>query len=157
MIKHYISSGKPVIGIRTASHAFALREDVPGSLSVWPEFDEEILGGNYQDHYGQLAEGCAVSIVPGMEQHPLLKGVDPEGFISLSSLYKNRPLRSNNAQVLLLGTIPGQAPEPVLWLNKNKYGHSIYNSLGHVEDWENENFHNIMMNSVDFFLDSDYK
>ena len=157
MIKHYVSSGKPVIGIRTASHAFALREDVPGSLSVWPEFDEKILGGNYQDHYGQLAEGCAVSIVPGMEQHPLLKGVDPEGFTSLSSLYKNRPLRSDNTQVLLLGTIPGQAPEPVYWMNKNKYGNSIYNSLGHVEDWENENFLNIMMNSVDYFLDAENK
>ncbi len=157
LIKQFVTGGKPVIGIRTASHAFALREDVPRSLSVWPEFDEEILGGNYQDHYGHVDGGCAISIVPGMEQHPLLKGVDPGGFTSLSSLYKNRPLRSGKAQVLLLGTIPGQAPEPVLWLNKNKYGYSISNSLGHVEDWENENFQKIMMNSVDFFLDAEYR
>jgi type 1 glutamine amidotransferase len=153
MIKHYVTSGKPVLGIRTASHAFALREHVSGSMSVWPEFDEEILGGNYQDHYGHTDDGCAVSIVPGMEQHPLLRGVDSQGFTTLSTLYKNKPLRSGNAQVLLLGTIPGQESEPVLWSNKNKYGIAIYNSLGHVKDWENENFRNIMFNSVDYLLD----
>jgi hypothetical protein len=167
MIKHYVSSGKPLIGIRTASHAFAARENIPREsgdvatvsgknsefLSVWPEFDQEILGGNYHGHYGSLKEGCEVSIVPGMGNHPLLKGIDPEGFTSLCTLYKNRPLSSANAQVLLLGTIPGQPPEPVLWTNKNKYGNVICTALGHWEDWEIESFKNLMINSVDYFLD----
>lgn len=167
MIKHYVSSGKPLIGIRTASHAFAARENIPREsgdaatfsgknsefLSVWPEFDQEILGGNYHGHYGSLKEGSEVSIVPGMENHPLLKGVDPEGFNSRCTLYKNRPLSSVNAQVLLVGTIPGQPSEPVLWMNKNKYGNVIYTALGHWEDWKIESFKNIMVNSVDYFLD----
>ncbi|MCK4853865.1 MAG: isochorismatase family protein [Bacteroidales bacterium] len=167
MIKNFVTSGKPVLGIRTASHAFAAKENITRKnggivsdtgktsefLSVWPEFDEEILGGNYHGHYGHLDEGCDVSIVPGMEKHPLLKGVDPEGFISLCTLYKNRPLRSGNAQVLLVGTIPGQPSEPVFWVNKNKYGNVIYTALGHWDDWKIESFKNIMINSVDYFLD----
>jgi len=152
LIRDYVTGGKPVIGIRTASHAFDVRDDTSALLADWPEFDEEVLGGNYQGHYGRIEEGAKVSIVPGMENHPLLKGVDPEGFISLSSLYRNRPLRSAQTQVLLLGTIPGQLPEPVLWLNTNNYGKVISNALGHPEDWANENFQNIMKNSIDYFL-----
>jgi len=108
LIQSYVYSGKPVLGIRTASHAFDTRGKIPNHqegnpsannkksayLTSWPEFDEEILGGNYTGHYGQLKQGTRVSIVPGMQNHPLLKGVDPEGFMSPSTLYKNNPLRS---------------------------------------------------------------
>ena len=93
-----------------------------------------------------------MSIVPGMANHPLLKGVSAEGFTSPNWLYQNSPLRSPNAQVLLLGTIPGQPSEPVFWTNKNKYGNVIYTSLGHWDDWEIESFKNAMLNSVDYLL-----
>lgn len=166
LIKNYISSGKPVLGIRTASHAFDTKGNVPREgggivaatgkvsefLSSWPEFDEDILGGNYAGHYGHLKEGTVVSIVPGMTNHPLLKGFNPDGYTSPNWLYKNRPLRSANAQVLLIGTIPGQAPEPVLWINENKFGKVVYTSLGHWDDWESSSFKNTMLNSVDYLL-----
>lgn len=166
-IKNYVTSGKPLIGIRTASHAFDPKGNVPRDgggivaakgkvadyLSNWTEFDEEILGGNYQGHHGHLKEGTVVSVVPGMENHPLLKGVSPNDFTSANWLYINRPLRSNNAQVLLAGKIPGKPAEPVFWINKNKYGKAIYTSLGHWDDWEIESFKNAMLNSVDYLLD----
>jgi nicotinamidase-related amidase len=166
MIRDYVTSGKPVLGIRTANHAFVARGNIPREegvsgaspgdtsafLSVWPEFDGEILGGNYHGLYGYVEDGCAISVVPGMEQHPLLKGVDPEGFSSQITLYKTRPLRSERAQVLLTGSIPGQPPEPVLWTNRNQYGVAIYTVLGHPDDWENESFHNIMLNAVDYLI-----
>src|SRR5688572_9295747 len=41
-IKKYSNSGKPIIGLRTASHAF----------QNWKEWDREVLGGNYQGHRG---------------------------------------------------------------------------------------------------------
>ena len=167
LVQKYVKSGKPVMGIRTASHSFdtkgnvaregggivAAKGNVSDFLSSWPEFDEEILGGNYNGHYGHLKEGTKVSIVAGMENHPLLQGVSPEVFVSPNWLYKNRPLRSAKAQVLLLGTIPGQPSEPVLWLNENKYGKVIYTSLGHWEDWKIESFKKAMLNSVAYLLD----
>lgn len=166
LIKDYITSGKPVIGIRTASHAFDPKGNVPREgggivaatgktdefLANWTEFDEEVLGGNYQGHHGHLEQGTMVSIVPGMVGHPLLKGVSPEGFTSPNWLYKNSPLRSPYTQVLLLGSIPGQPAEPVLWTNTNKYGPAIYTSLGHWDDWEIESFRKIMFNSIDYLL-----
>jgi len=152
LIQSYVYGGRPVLGIRTASHSFDTKGDIPRVLTSWPEFDKEILGGNYTGHYGQLKEGVKVSIVPGMQNSPLLKGVDPGGFLSSSSLYKNTPLQSDKVQVLLLGTIHDKPSEPILWMNENQYGKTIYTSLGHWDDWKIESFRKVMFNAVDYLL-----
>ena len=164
LTQNYVYSGKPVLGIRTASHAFDTRRKIVNNkesdtfddgdkyLASWPEFDKDILGGNYTGHYGHLKQGTTVSIVPGMQDHPLLQGVDPEGFISYSTLYKNNPLRSDNAQVILTGKIPDHPSEPLLWINQNQYGKAIYTSLGHWDDWKIESFKKIILNSIDYLL-----
>src|SRR5690606_25151101 len=105
----------------------------------------------YQGHYGHLDEPTKIGIVPGMEGHPILNGVPAAGFDSPNWLYQNRPLRSVNAQVLLTGTIPGERPEPVLWFNKPATDNKvIYTSLGHWDDWQNQAFHRLMVNSVNY-------
>jgi type 1 glutamine amidotransferase len=170
LIKEYVNSGKPVLGIRTASHAFAASQTVPRTggnvvaaagqvselLAQWPEFDKDILGGNYKGHYGLMKEGIVFSVVPGMENHPLFKGVSTEDFIgpvvTSYTLYENRPLRSENIQVLLLGAIPEKPVEPVLWINNRGNGKVIYTSMGHWDDWKIEKFRRIMFNAVDFLL-----
>lgn len=169
-IKTYMNSGKPLLAIRTSSHAFDAKGNVSRSgggvvaanvpvsdqLAQWPEFDKEVLGGNYQGHYGHLQQGTAIGIIPGMEGHPLLKGVDSV-FSSPSWLYINRPLRSNNIQVLLYGTIPNEPAQPVLWINKREKGTVVYTSLGHWDDWKIPSFKNIMLNSVDMLLSNTLK
>ncbi|MDR1780793.1 MAG: ThuA domain-containing protein, partial [Tannerella sp.] len=159
-IKAYVSSGRPVIGIRTASHSFDAKGNVPRSgggivaateqtdelLAQWPDFDRDVLGGNYQGHYGHLQTGTDVKLTPGMENHPILKGVTP--YNSPNWLYQNRPLRTTKAQVLLLGSNPGVNDEPVAWLNGNVF----YTSLGHWNDWKSESFRNLMFNAVDYLL-----
>ena len=157
IIRDYVASGRPVLGIRTASHAFDANRDVPraetagentqGYLAQWKEFDRDVLGGNYQGHYGHLNTGTDVFVVPGMEGHPLLKGVELK-FNSPNWLYKNRPLRSGKVQVLLLGSNPGVPDEPVMWVNNNV----IYTSLGHWDDWKIESFRNMMFNAVEYLL-----
>ena len=156
MIKDYVASGRPILGIRTASHALDANADIPRDdsgefLSQWKEFDKEVLGGNYQGHYGRLSTGTDVFIVPGMESHPLLKGVEPT-FNSPSWLYKNRPLHSGNIQVLLLGSNPDTPDEPVLWINNNNV---VYTSLGHWDDWKIESFRNLMFNAVVYLLNNE--
>ena len=166
LIKDYMNSGKPLLAIRTSSHAFDAKGNVSRSgggvvaanvpvsdqLAQWPEFDKEVLGGNYQGHYGHIQQGTNIAIVPGMEGHPLLKGVPLEGFTSPSWLYINRPLRSENMQVLLSGSIPGEPIQPVLWINNREKGKVIYTSLGHWDDWKIPSFKNILLNAVDILL-----
>jgi type 1 glutamine amidotransferase len=167
MIRDYVGRGKPVLGIRTASHAFDAGKEVPFSesglpdppgdhhqiLSQWPDFDRQILGGHYQGHYRSVQEGHQVAIVPGMEQHPILKGFPEAGYYSPSWLYKNRPLQSGRASVLLVGTIPGKAPEPVLWTNDTGSNTVVYASMGHWDDWKIEAYRKLMTNSVLYLLD----
>lgn len=171
LLRDYVNRGKPVLGIRTASHAFDAKKNVPREgggvvaattqapemLAQWPEFDKEVLGGNYQGHYGNMKEGIVFSVAPGMESHPILKGISPDGFTGpvapSESLYKNRPLQSANSQVLLLGNIPNEPTEPVLWVNNLEKGKVIYTSMGHWEHFKMDEFHKLMVNSVRYLLD----
>ena len=41
-VKKYVKSGKPIVGIRTASHGF----------QNWLEMDKEVFGGDYKGHFG---------------------------------------------------------------------------------------------------------
>jgi len=148
-VKDYVVSGKALVGIRTASHAFSVRENLADHLVTWDSFDQEIWGGNYSNHYGNT--GTTVSLVPGMENHPLLKGVDRDGFPSAGSLYQVRPL-APNTQVLLLGTLSGVPQEPVLWIHHRENGNVVYTSLGHQDDWDNPSFRQVMRNVVEMML-----
>src|SRR6202011_1130214 len=42
VVQAYCKAGKPIVALRTASHAF----------QNWLELDREVLGGNYKGHYG---------------------------------------------------------------------------------------------------------
>jgi nicotinamidase-related amidase/type 1 glutamine amidotransferase len=148
-IRKFIESGKPVVGIRTASHAFSLRADMPpvaGSDS-WPTFDPDVLGGHYTGHHG---EGLAVAVsrAENAAGNPILNGVDLSQLVGRGSLYKSAPL-ADSATPLLIGRIPQQAPEPIAWTNTNKYGGRVfYTSLGHLGDFEQESFNRLLVNAV---------
>ena len=145
-VKNYVESGRPLVGIRTASHAFSLRERKPDNLVTWDAFDNDVFGGNYTNHLGRDSGATQVGIVPGMEGHPILEGLNPAGFSSPSLLYNCRPLHSPTAQVLLTGAATGEPPEPVLWINHLPKGKVIYTSLGHWDDWEIPDFKRLLLN-----------
>ncbi len=157
LLKNYIGRGSPVLGIRTASHAFSplvpkgQGDDFLSGLVQWTEFDEEILGGNYKGHFSNQTI-TVITVVPGMESHPLLKDVSVDNFTSSDGIYRNQSLRSDKAQVLLFGTITGQPSQPLLWTNNTGKNNVIYTSMGSVHDWQNENFRQIMRNSVNYLM-----
>ena len=134
----YFESGKPVIGLRTASHAF----------QTWLVFDKQVLGGNYGNHYGKdLTPKVAVD--PAAKEHPILRGV-PETFASAGSLYRNMPLQTNTT-VLLTGSIPDHT-EPVAWTHDYKGACVFYTSLGHEKDFEDEAFRRLLVNAIHWAL-----
>jgi nicotinamidase-related amidase/type 1 glutamine amidotransferase len=150
-LRDYLNRGKPLIGLRTASHAFDSRGSAPKEgRDEWPKFDPEVLGGNYHNHY---AAGPKVTITPapGVKDHPILKGVALP-FLTDGSLYKASPL-TDNTQLLLVGTIPDQAPEPVAWTHRYKDARVFYTSLGHPDDFANPSFHTLLINAVFWAMD----
>src|SRR5688500_12638645 len=137
-IKKYLEAGKPLVALRTSSHAF----------ENWKEFDKEVLGGNYQGHHGNKLK-TTVTVQKEAEGDPLLKGV--KGFISEGSLYKTTPLRMR-AKVLLAGTVEGHPPEPVAWTHEYKGARVFYTSLGHPDDFKEESFRQLVRNGMEWAM-----
>lgn len=132
-IKKYCESGRPIVGVRTASHAF----------QNWLEFDTRVLGGNYKNHYGK-GPPTKVTLVEKAKEHPILKGV--KEFESPCSLYKNSD-QATDVEVLMTGT-NGSGTEPLTWTRDYKGGRMFYTSLGGVEDFANENFKVMLANAL---------
>ena len=132
-VKRYVKSGKPIVGIRTASHGF----------QKWLEMDKEVLGGDYKGHFGQNIE-CKVTIEPKAKDHPVLKGVG--AFKTTGGLYKN-PNVAPDVTVLLRGTIP-EGSEPVAWVREKDGRRVFYTSLGHPDDFKDANFTRLLVNAL---------
>ncbi|MBN1817048.1 MAG: ThuA domain-containing protein [Sedimentisphaerales bacterium] len=153
ILRDHLDMGKPLIGIRTASHAFDARAQVPDPdnkdlfLAQWPEFDKDVLGGNYNGHYGNTQEGTRISIAESASTSPILKSLSPNGFVSEGTLYRSGPL-AEKAVVLLTGRIVGQEPEPVVWIHRYKQANIFSTSLGHWNDWQIPDFQQLMVNAV---------
>src|SRR5262249_39126897 len=73
-VRKFVAAGKPVIGIRTASHAFAPSgsKKVPEGHDAWTSFDADVLGGNYHGHHREGPK-VAVTLAPEASAHPILK------------------------------------------------------------------------------------
>lgn len=147
LIRDHVKSGKPVIGIRTASHAFSLRNQKPeAGFSDWPEFDAEVFGGNYHGHHGNALKSH-VTVAAGKD-HPILAGIPKSATIQGGSLYQTSPL-AEGTTILTTGTVEGAAAEPVTWTyTRADGGRSFYSSMGHVQDFRNRDFRQLLYQGI---------
>lgn len=152
-LRAHLEQGKPLVGIRTASHGFAVRGEerdtlVGRGLVEWPEFDAEVLGGNYRGHHG-VGPVTTLAVAEGATGHPVLTGLDTTEWKGHASLYRSGPLRPG-CHPLLVGSIPGQPAEPVAWTRA--YGpraaRVFYTSFGHVEDFADPAFRRLLLNGM---------
>jgi len=149
-LRDYLAGGKPLIALRTASHAFDARGKGPKGHFEWPAFDPEVLGGNYHGHYGR-GPTTTVTVADGAQEHPILAGLRVP-FTSIASLYQASPL-AGSTQAMLIGTIPDKEPEPVAWTNKYRKSRVFYTSLGGVDDFKNPQFRRMLVNAVFWAMD----
>ena len=133
VLRAYWEAGKPVIGIRTASHAFQKEDNAV--------FDRQVLGGNYTGHFGN--DPVPVHNVEAEQAHPVLAGV---GEIVSRKLYKAGDL-ADTATCLQKGTVKGQV-HAVTWVNTYKGGRQFYTSLGVPEDFQNPAFQRLLLNAI---------
>ena len=156
-IRAHLDAGKPLLGIRTANHAFIPKpnEVVDPSLVPWPEFTDEVLGA---PNTGYETKGLpyTVRIAPGAENSPLLVGVNPANILGSQSLYKVLPLAAD-VTPLLIGTAKTDTspPMPVAWTRT--YGSNkariFYTSLGAPEDMRIADVRRLLVNAVKWTLE----
>ena len=161
-LKAHVAAGKPLVGIRTASHAFEVRDEakkkelLAQGLADWTTFDAEVLGGHYANHH-EVGPKTAVTIAEKGTNHPILLGIKAEELVGSGSLYLTRPL-AKSAVPLLIGTVPGHEPEPIAWTNLagSKQARVFYTSLGHPTDFENPQFRKLLLSGIFWTLEPDY-
>lgn len=153
-LREHVAAGKPIVGIRTASHAWAVRneKDIDAvekqGLSAWQDFDPAVFGGHYTGHHG-AGQKTTISLPDGNGSHLILRGVALENFVGNGSLYKVSPLATSTTPILL-GTIQNAPIEPIAWTNVagEKKARVFYTSLGHAEDFENPAFRKLLQNGL---------
>ena len=149
-IKEYISKGKPVVGIRTAHHAFALNNyKKEAGHEEWPSFAADILGCENKG-YGPVDAGYTVSIIPEAAGHPVLKNIRLSQWRSKGSIY-HVSLLDKEANVLLQGKIDGKT-EPVAWTRVAGKNKVFYTSLGYPDDFETAQFRTLLVDGIRWVL-----
>ena len=154
LIRNWVGLGKPMIGIRTASHAFSLRgKQTLAGTQQWPEFDSQVWGGSYTNHYGNDLK-ATLSLVETATAHPVMQAIgNPFTLTSGGSLYKTAPLAAST-YALMMGRIDDQPAEPVTWTNvRADGGRSFYTSLGHVDDFSQPQFEALLAAGVHWACD----
>ncbi|MBL9130208.1 MAG: ThuA domain-containing protein [Verrucomicrobiaceae bacterium] len=155
-IRAHLAAGKPLLGIRTANHAFIPKpkEVVAPGLAPWPEFTDEVLGA---PNTGYETKGLpyTVSIAPGAENSPLLAGVNAANIRGAQSLYKVLPLAAD-VTPLLIGTAKTDTspPMPVAWTRffGPRKARIFYTSLGAPEDMEIADVRRLLVNGLTWAL-----
>lgn len=148
-IKQYIKKGKPVIGIRTANHAFTVREKVEDGFEDWPAFVAEVLGCENRG-YGPVEPGTDVAVVSTATNHPILKDV-PQAWHSKGNVYRVAPLLDQKANVLLTGKV-NDITEPIAWTRTAGKSKVFYTSLGYPADFETPEFIKLIVNAIKWSL-----
>jgi len=133
--KRYCLAGRPIVGVRTASHA----------IQTWLDLDREVFGGNYKGHYGSGARQT-IAVHPDAKAHPVLEGV--QDFESEYSLYKTGPLAADATLLMTAATPKAAAPEPAAWVREYKGARVFYTSLGGPADFENPSFRQLLVNAL---------
>lgn len=149
ILRQYIADGKPLVALRTTSHAFSLRDAEPvDGLSQWPEFDHAVLGGNYHGHHPNES-ATFVRAIEAAAGHRILAGVPTTDFRVFGSLYKTGPLAPTAAPLMLGHTEGSDDLEPVAWTHQRPNGGRIfYTSLSHPKDFEISAFQKLLRNAT---------
>lgn len=147
LVREFIQSGKPVIGLRTANHAFSLRnEAVPAGYADWPTFDADVFGGNYHGSYPDALRST-VSIAPTDKTPAIVKGVQEAPFVQGGHMYQVAPL-AEKTTLLLTGKVDEHPDEPVAWtFPRADGGRSCYIALGHPDDFSQPLFRRVLFNA----------
>jgi len=161
-IDAYLRSGRPVVGLRTATHAFNLPEGSPFHHYSWnqqggrmPEgFGRQVLGETWIAHHGRHgSESTRGLVASGAGGHPILRGIADGDVWGPTDVYAVRMPLPGDAQVLLLGQVlagmsPGSPPVagpqndppmPLAWIKSYSVdggptGRVFTTTLGAAED-----------------------
>jgi len=165
----YTNSGKPIVGFRTSTHAFFYRKNKDSPYAKYSFRDKKFEGGygrqvfgeTWINHYGHhQKESTRGLIVKGMENHPIVRGIDD--IWGESDVYGLTTLEGDCKPLImgqvLLGMNPTDKPNPdkelvpVAWTKtytgeKGKTARVFTTTMGHSFDFLNEGVRRLAVNA----------
>ena len=159
-ITKYVDAGKPVVGLRTSTHAFLYPEGSP-HVALNDGFGRDVFGQKWITHHGNKSS-TSVTVNQAQAGHPILRGVTP--FPARSWLYHVLPL-NGPATILLEGdSINSQQTakaeqypphQPVAWTREHNGARVFFTTLGHPADFSQESMRRLVVNGILWALGKD--
>lgn len=170
-IMDYTNSGKPIIALRTATHAFSYKAGSTSPYAKWSwanrekgfegGYGRQVLGETWISHYGDHQKESTLAYpAEGMADCPILKGVDkvwgPSDVYGLTTLFGDcKPILLGQP---LVGMNPDDKPNtekkplPVAWTKtytgeSGKAAKIFTTTMGHAGDLKDENFRRLLVNA----------
>lgn len=175
----YVDRGRPVVGLRTSSHAFKIK---PGKTyshydfrSKDPNykngFGEQVLGNTWVGHYGKNhVQGTRIELIPEQKDNPILTGVKDNAFChaggyeatvgeSFTVLTNSQPLVSMERDA---APDPEKKPMASTWTREytaktGTKGRVFHSTQGASEDILDEDYRRLIINGVFWTLGDEAK
>jgi len=164
----YLKRGGPIVGLRTATHAFKIPEHSPFAKysNGYPGeeykdgFGRQVLGEKWAGHYGgNHRQSTRLDVVPGKAGHPILRGVK-DMWVQCGGYFAD-PLEPSEVLAMaqpLMGMEPDSEPDPsrkpvpAAWTRSypgesGKSGRVFTTTYGASNDIENEGFRRMLVNA----------
>ena len=171
-IVDFVNSGKPILGLRTATHSFAFDRNKESPYAKydwrskeWPGgFGQQVLGDTWVSHHGNHGKESTRGVINhDFKEHPLFKGVDdiwgPTDVYGIVHL-------PENAKVLVYGQVlDGMNPNgkpvegtknnpmmPLVWIRNytsesGKTSRIFCTTMGAATDLESEGLRRLLVNA----------
>lgn len=109
----YVDAGKPIIGLRTATHAFRIAPEKKFAAYSWNNqgpweggFGRQVLGETWISHHGAHGKQATRGIlVKEQAQHPILRGLADGDIFGTSDVYGVRTPLPGDSVPLVLGQV----------------------------------------------------
>jgi type 1 glutamine amidotransferase len=168
----YVKAGKPIIGLRTSTHAFSYERNKqsPYSRFDWRNkeweggFGQQVLGETWVSHHGDHGKESTRGVIsPDQKDHPILKGVTdiwgPTDVYTVSHLDKDAAVLVRGQ--VLSGMKPTDGPVegaknnpmmPLVWLRQfrgaeGKANRVLTTTMGAAVDLQNEGLRRLLVNA----------
>lgn len=173
-ILEFAKSGKPVVGFRTATHAFRYPDEDLEHASLNRDWPRELFGQRWITHHGHFDDGKSplTHVDPVKDStHPILRGVSP--FDAYSWLYHvegGEDALSGEPTPLAIGTTLKSyhaerhdrfpASNPVAWIyehdsNSGRPSRVFFTTLGHPYDFRSTSCRRLALQGILWALGQD--
>jgi hypothetical protein len=173
-VADYVESGRPVIGMRTATHAFNVKRGrayahYSYNSKEWDGgFGRQVLGETWVSHHGQHGKQSTRGIIaPGASDHPILRGIKDGDIWGPTDVYGvHLPLPGDSKPLVLGQVLKGMKPTdepvedkkndpmmPVAWTKsytgkEGKTARVFTTTMGAATDLESEGTRRMLVNAT---------